>query len=358
MVRAKLIMQNLWLEQSDWDEPVNKNQLFEWDAFTKNLRSVEEIVVSRWTHYQEKKHGIELHGFCDASEKAYGAVIYSRIKTTTGKIYVTLLQAKSKVAPIKMKKSLPRLELCAALLLAKLFKQVIEASSLQNTKNYAWSDSMITLSWIKGRPDKWQNFVANRVAEIQSLTRYISWKHISGEDNPADVLSRGIQPELLETFTLWWKGPHWLNDTTEDWETQNVKVNETSLESKKITNVNVATAELTESIFNRYSTLRKLTTIMSYCLRFRKTKQYRGLILTAREREETLERIIKVIQHSRFKEEIERITQKQELRKVSSLISLRPQLDKQGVLRVWGRLDNSSMAFGEKHPIILPMMMM
>jgi len=112
----------------------------------KGLSYLEEISISRWTGCS--KGIMELHGFCDASEKAYAATVYTKVGGR-----VTLLEAKSKVNPIKNKKTIPRLELCAAHLLAKLLAKVQAIWSNKNT-THAWSDSQITIPWIPNKRSK------------------------------------------------------------------------------------------------------------------------------------------------------------------------------------------------------------
>uniref|UniRef100_A0A1Y1L2W0 Uncharacterized protein n=1 Tax=Photinus pyralis TaxID=7054 RepID=A0A1Y1L2W0_PHOPY len=174
-ISAKLFIQKLWLSNLAWDQEVPEEMGMEWKKFQEGNSTVGEIQLPRWIHYCDGS--LELHGFCDASEKAYGAVIYT--KSSNGKI--SLLTAKSKVAPAKSKPTLPKLELCAAVLLAKLVRRSKEALQIKNIAVYAWTDSTITLAWITGDPSRWTKFVANRVVEINSILSKEQWRHTEQE---------------------------------------------------------------------------------------------------------------------------------------------------------------------------------
>jgi len=127
---------------------------------------------------------VQLHGLCDASEKAYAVAVYVRAKSQSGNITVSLISSKSKVAPVNTV-SIPRLELCGALLLAELMESVQESLTLEISEIRAWTDSTIVLAWLDSSPSRWKTFVAN----------------------PADCASRGIFPEELCAHSLWWRGP-------------------------------------------------------------------------------------------------------------------------------------------------------
>lgn len=102
---------------------------------------------------------------------------------------------------------LPRLELCGAVLLAQLVNNVKEYIDIKFDICFYWCDSTITLNWIQAAPNKWKTFVANRVSDIQHLTKSSDWRHIKTNENPVDLISRGLYPQEIESAQLWWNGP-------------------------------------------------------------------------------------------------------------------------------------------------------
>jgi len=128
--------------------------------------------------------GLELHGFADASICAYAAVVYIRTIHSLDQFGATLLTCKSTVAPLKTV-SVPKLELCAAILLARTLKYVMTAVNLSSAPVYCWSDSMITLAWIRQHPRTWKTFISNRVSKIQTSLLQAKWLFVRSQDNPA-----------------------------------------------------------------------------------------------------------------------------------------------------------------------------
>lgn len=111
-----------------------------------------------------------LHAFCDASLKVYGACVYLQTIDNDNNCVSNLLCSKSRVAPVKNKTiTIPKLELCGAIVLTRLIKNVTQALKIELNGIYAWSDSTITLAWISGDPSRQRTFVSNRTTEIQSV---------------------------------------------------------------------------------------------------------------------------------------------------------------------------------------------
>ncbi|GFV46429.1 DUF5641 domain-containing protein [Trichonephila clavipes] len=190
-IRLKCLLQELWLRKLSWD-----NEL------PPDIHAV-------WSQWCGDSSEVQIHTFFDASQKAYGAATFLRVKHKD-RVSVDLVTSKSRVAPLK-RLSLPRLELMGALLAARLAKEVKKILDQKcSTRAFFWTDSQVTLHWIKGPSHRWKPFVANRVREIQSLTDPNAWFHCSGKDNPADLLTRGISVDALTTNSKWWNGSSFL----------------------------------------------------------------------------------------------------------------------------------------------------
>ena len=129
----------------------------------QDLHSISLIKIPRWSGYTPQCEFLEIHGSADASKFAYDAVIYLRIIQNKN-VLVTLQVATTRVAPLKTL-SIPRLELCAALLLAQLTHTFIESFPIKIESIHLWFDSADVLFWLKDHPSSWGVFVANRYSE-------------------------------------------------------------------------------------------------------------------------------------------------------------------------------------------------
>ncbi|XP_053388630.1 uncharacterized protein LOC128551741 [Mercenaria mercenaria] len=204
-VRAKLLMQDIWKQKVDWDEPLSDEYLQKWNMLTTDLCSCHDTHLSRryLPSSDTIQQSFELHVFVDASIQAYGAAVY-----ISNNIQSRIVISKNRIAPVKPL-TLPKLELMAAVVCARIAKHAQD--SLQIEKVTFWSDSQIVLSWLSS--DKpLQRFVRNRVDEIKSLSGDFPWRYCRTKNNPADLLTRGITARDLSMSTLWESGPTWLTD--------------------------------------------------------------------------------------------------------------------------------------------------
>ncbi|XP_058988017.1 uncharacterized protein LOC131807010 [Musca domestica] len=123
VVKAKIFIQQLWQHTLDWDEALPEKLCATWKTFRRELEGLNNFKIPRHVFCGEIPTNIQLHVFADASERAFGAAIYIRFIGKDGRVVVRLICAKSRVAPLK-KQTLPRLELCAAVVAAQLATRV------------------------------------------------------------------------------------------------------------------------------------------------------------------------------------------------------------------------------------------
>ena len=184
--------QEVWLSGLTWDNSLPQEINKQWNKWESELAELRKIRVSRsfLDGLISNVIEVQLHGFGDASVKAYGAVIYVRLQDSVGNVVVHLAIAKTRVAPTK-RVTLPRLELMAAFLLSKLIRFVLDTLKTDVTQYVCWTDSMVTLGWIHRPSISWKTFVANRVQTIQEKVAPDHWRFCPGDSNPEDSVTRG-----------------------------------------------------------------------------------------------------------------------------------------------------------------------
>ena len=211
IMTAKRLFQETWCLGLGWDHAVPEAIRSRFLRWLDGLSHVKGICVPRSYSAEGWRDvcAITVHVFGDASEVGYGAAVYLRLTLLDGSVVTPLVISRARVTPLK-RVSLPRLELLGSLLAARLHKFVFQALKLSAETPYqCWTDSMVVLGWIRGDPSRWKQFVRNRVTEIHSMTDPALWAHCPGQDNPADLITRGMHAEAL-TDSFWFSGPDWL----------------------------------------------------------------------------------------------------------------------------------------------------
>ena len=356
-ITAKILFQEACRQKINWDDPLDGVIKKAVEAWIESLIECKLITIDRclYKHVREEVLGCSLHGFADASKKAYCAVIYFVYQTSTG-TYSKMLTSKTRVAPLK-ELSIPRLELIACLILAKLMSTVKNAlnSQVSVQKTKLWSDSMTALYWIMNQGE-WKQFVSHRVNEIVKLSKKEDWGHCPSEQNPADTGSRGSLAVELKGNEMWWHGPSWLIQPEDLWPRQKslVPTIETCEEERKVAVMTITVNEPCgiEKVveINKYSTLRKLYRVTAWVTRFchnisrRSKSDKREGALTLEEIVESGELWIRMAQRELRKGE--------NYQQLVSKFGL--QEDQKGVIRCKGRLEYSEMVHETKEPIILP----
>ncbi|XP_076626466.1 uncharacterized protein LOC143344360 isoform X2 [Colletes latitarsis] len=300
----------------------------------------------------------QLHVFCDASLEAYAAAAYIRIEVEKAPTSTILIMAKSRVAPLKPL-SVPRLELQAALLAARLANTITEELDIEFHRRFLWSDSTTVLWWIKGEPRTRQVFVAHRLGEIGEITKSSEWRWVPSSQNPADIATRWNNGAFCDS-TSWYFGPEFLRKSERYWpvekpldEKQKATIDET--EARKTFVYTTSSHEpagfpLAINILGWQGLLIVVRRVQSAVNRWR--GRPRNLI--------SVESIVaaeqywyRKIQADHFSEELSAIKNNKPVSKASKIANLQPYIDECGILRASGRATKIHEAEFNNYPIIL-----
>ena len=376
ITQIKIYIQRLWERGLEWDEELPADLTNHWKNWVSQLQFLSTIHIPRYigVTYNHKVRPIELHTFGDASEVAYASVTYLKSMDEDGHVYVTLLYSKTKVAPIKLV-SLPRLELLASVLAAKSASYVIDSLKTPDLKIFMWTDSTIVLHWVKGSSRQYKTFVGNRIQLLQELTEPSSWKWCPGNENPADIPSRGSSISDLNHNEIWWNGPSWLKGTEDDYPEQCENPDKFDAVTKEIKSNYLNTCllvsssaekycfgSMTKPIFTpqQYSKLKSLLRVTCYVKRFLHNISHKKDLrtigpLSIEEMNAANTLWLRHIQEEHFPEEIIQLRNGREVKRTSPLLQFSPFYDKHdNLIKMGGRIQFSDLTECEKFPVILP----
>ncbi|XP_037292204.1 uncharacterized protein LOC119188589 [Manduca sexta] len=214
-VRAKQLLQEVWRRGTDWDDPIDDELSAAWVNWLTHLKQLSGVTVPRCYPGYSRARKLQLHVFTDASESAYATALYWRAEDDDGRVTVTLLAAKAKVAPLKLT-SIPRLELQAAVLGARMAASVTQEHSRQPESTTYWTDSKTTLCWIRTGARSYKPYVAHRIAAIEEYSQANQWRWVPTRYNVADDATRDV-PDNFTREHRWFNGPEFLRDPPELW---------------------------------------------------------------------------------------------------------------------------------------------
>lgn len=350
-MKGKSILQEICRSKAEWDEPLDERTLRKWTAWKNCVQDVQKINVPRCIKAPDfgEVATAELHTFSDASNTGYGQCSYIRLVDTTRRVHVSLLASKARVAPIKAV-TIPRLELQAACGAARLASRIQDEMSIKDLKSYYYTDSKVVLGYINNTEDRFHTYVANRVEMIRSLTEPSGWKYIPTKENPADIASRGAEINYLNE-SIWFSGPEflWCEPVIIPCQPQ-IETDPSDPEVRKVTSLATKQEPELDSLdqkLQRYSDWNRAVKDIAIV--------QQKLFGRDRDLEAARRSIIRATQRECFSADMQRLAKKQDITKSSPIYRLNPFLDDQGVLRVGGRLQQSSLlSFEEKYPTILP----
>ena len=369
-----------------WDDPLPEALARRWQRWKSGLLKLEDMSVRRC--YHPKNFGaatrVEVHAFSDASQRAIGAAVYLRQFNEREEAAVSLVFGRAKVAPTNPV-SIPRLELCGAVLAAQATDKILKELEMPISKVVFYTDSKVVLGYITNESRRFYVYVANRVQLIRKISTPDQWRYVESSTNPADQATRGLHSEDLAESD-WLNGPGFLRNVadipilSEDEFTLDPDDPEVRKEVKCCTTMvkpqtpNTLGNERFQK-FSSWVSLRRAIAILiakASSLKQRRTSEISPEYKLGRVSTETLGRatdvIIKAVQAEAFKEDFttlaciptmvtndrNTVKARKKSQKGSTLYRLDPYIDDDGILRVGGRLRHANFTLNEKHPVLLP----
>ena len=361
-IKGKLIVRDLWLQKLDWDDPVPESTLVHWRKHCTDLNQLFYIYIQRSCLNQDKVNSLCL--FCDASKSCYGFTVYGIFD---GKAH--LLFAKSKVAPSKAK-TLPTLELLAVYLALKCLSFILDSfKHISFDQIMCAVDSQIVLQWLfTGAVSNKNVFMRNRLKDItmyrNNLKRDfgvdIGFKYVKSEDNPCDLLTRGLSfAEFQQKYDFWFHGPSWLTSSLDNWPQNKLgclsEANKLQLQPSKVTtSVNATFFDQMSKIIDvsRFSDFSKLLRVAG--LVFKAIHKFKGIteedpFVTGKLH------LLKEMQKEAFSHELSYLNDPSSVESVPVLVkNLDLFLDGRGIIRSRGRIGKARMFdFEVVNPILL-----
>ena len=358
---AKQILHQIWLSETKWDESIDKvleQKLAKWIEDMKNL---DKVKIPRWLFDDKKIIDVSIWTFGDASTTCLGMCVYIVALYEDCSVSIRLIMAKSKVVR-KDQHSINRKELIAAVLASRLAMTVAEQMKIDKKKVLAFSDSTTVIAWLGGDPTKYKTFVHNRVKIVNEMIPAAKWQYVKGLENPADMPSRGVTIETMMNSN--WFDLSDQYDSLRSHEAPEVNLEEVEAEAKKavkscLTVEETLAKEAWDDILNRVKTIsdyRQFLIVTAVMLRMAKKKKERpkSLNFSQEEFENARKFWIRERQKEVFEEEYDDLVDKGKIEESSKIRKLDPFMDKEGIIRMRGRLDNAPVHYDERHPIILP----
>lgn len=368
-VEGKLFLRSLIRSSIDWDVPLTDEQVTWWNDWRQSLGLLTELKIPRV--YTSMSFGRcdskEVHVYCDASEHAIAAVGYLLAKRKDQEELGFVL-GKAKVAP-SHGHTIPRLELCAAVLSTEIAQYISEQLDIDLSKFWFYSDSKVVLGYISNQSRRFYTYVSNRVARIRQITSPEQWKYVSTNNNPADVATRTIHVSDLKN-SMWLKGPPYIligEDSSEEnlYDLQNPDSDKEVRPLVTCLKISHASSNLSlgSQRFSEFLDWKKLIETIARLRHVAQSFNGQGpctgwhsckLTKSVSSYKEAERVIIKVIQREAYQEEIYSLQEKNSVPMNSSLRKLDPYMDLDRVLRVGGMLNKGELCQDDKNPIIIP----
>lgn len=370
-IKGRALLRKLTGEIGEWDEPLPEIHLKGWQEWRDSLKLLKQIQIPRpYTSFSpaDAKQN-EICIFCDASTQAIAAVAYLKATSLDGKVEVAFVFGRAKLAP-RPELTIPRLELCAAVLAVEIADMIKEELDIQYKTVRFFSDSRVVLGYIYNKSRGFHVYVSNRVQRIRQASQPEQWSFVPSEQNPADHGSRSLPAAKLSSSS-WLKGPAFLLESSKSTPQESVTFDLVDPEAdEEIHALLTSTSQaqhphMNTGNFQRFSSWRRLIRAIARLVHMVQAFKARGSNMSCKgwhmcskvspsDFDQAKEAVVRSVQHEAFCKELELLKEGKELFRASLLIKLSPYVDANGLLRVGGRLSHSDLQSEAKNPLIMP----
>ncbi|KAM4037007.1 uncharacterized protein ACNLHF_015817 isoform 1-T1 [Anomaloglossus baeobatrachus] len=373
IIQGKILLRELMVGSVDWDTPLSPGKEIAWVTWRDSLKTLSDLHIHRpyMCIPSEKVLSRKLCIFSDASVKAIAAVAYLKTIDVMGNVHIGFVMGKAKLTPCP-ESTIPRLELCAAVLATELAELITSELDLQLEDAEFFTDSKVVLGYIHNETRRFYVYINNRVLRIRKSSQPSQWRYVPTDQNPADHATRAVPASRLKD-TNWLVGPALLYQpvpTAHETHTHELFEPESDVELRpqvSTLSTTITNRHLDSSRFLRFSTWRsayRALTCLIHVIRSFKNRQSRPApckgwhrchkAYTVEELTQAKHAIICCVQHEAYTQTLESLRNHRSVPKDSPLKKLDLFVDTQGLLRVGGRISNAKLENDECTPIIVP----
>ncbi|XP_030582792.1 uncharacterized protein LOC115778696 [Archocentrus centrarchus] len=371
-IEGRLILRDITSIACDWDAPLPKDSYEKWQRWRVSLQDLKELKLPRmYTSLPLSKAKRKvMFVFCDASIKAVAAVAYLSVTDGEGHSEVGFIFGKAKLAP-KPEITVPRLELCAAVLAVEIAELLQEELDMTLDDVQFFTDSRVVLGYIVSESRRFYVYVHNRVQRIKQSTKASQWNYVSTNNNPADHATRSLPANQL-SFSSWLTGPNFLTEVAQSRCCKESfglvePDSDPEVRSEGTTCVTSLAHNTFSSVrFERFSTWKTLVRAVSLLKHIAKSFSHGfkhdvchgwhrcNMHLGEEQLNQAKATIIFTVQREAYSDEVRCLQHGQSVSKSSPLSKLHVFVDVSQLLRVGGRLTQAQLTSDESHPMLIP----
>ncbi|XP_026042220.1 uncharacterized protein LOC113033090 [Astatotilapia calliptera] len=373
-IQGKHILRELTQQRCDWDSQLPEGMQEQWKSWRDSLKDLSGVMIPRaYTKaFLSTTKTRELFVFSDASTMAIAAVAYLRVVDEAGNTHTGFVMGKAKLAP-RPEHTIPRLELCAAVLAVELADFISSELDMRIDAITFYTDSKVVLGYINNETRRFYVYVSNRIVRIRRSSHPKQWKYVSTGENPADCATRSV-PAAFLSDTSWLTGPPFLTEPMQDsLEPESFELVDANMDAEIRPQISTLQTQASRTLlgshrfskFSSWQALKRAIANLLHIVNSFHTRKVKGTMQckgwhfcqkagTPDQLSLSEHVIIQTVQEEAYAEELACLKKNKVIPQGSPLRTLDPFIDAHNVLRVGGRIRHGEVPHEEKNPKIIP----